>query len=77
MACEQPGTRAGISSPATGPDSATSATLTGTRMSTVQQSRAELVRLTSARAAGSAAFSAGPASTGTMIEVSAPPSTMS
>ena len=34
--------------------------------------------LTSALAAGSAgAFSAGPASTGTMIEVSAPPSTMS
>ena len=76
--CWQPDRPSGISSETSGPAAMASATLTGTRMATVQVSRAELIWLTSRAAAGSEPErAAGPASTGTMMAVSAPPRTMS
>ncbi len=61
-----------------GPAATARTTLTGARMATVQVSSAALTWLTSRPAAGSVPDrSAGRASTGTMMAVSAPPRTMS
>ena len=65
---------AGFSSEAIGPAAAAMATVSGTTMTTVQVSNAEVIWLTRAFSAGSlAARSAERASTGTIALVSAPP----
>jgi hypothetical protein len=68
-----------MSTEITGPAASTRATLTGTRMTAVQVSKAEEIAFRSRTASSSSVTvrSAGPASTGTTIAVSAPPSTMS
>ena len=69
---------AGLSRDAIGPAAATMPTVSGTTMMTVQVSRAEVILLTCALAAGSsAARSAERASTGIIALVSAPPRTSS
>ena len=68
----------GFSSEAIGPAAATMITTTGTRMTTVQVSSAEVIWPTRAFSAGSrTARSAERASTGTIALVSAPPRTSS
>jgi hypothetical protein len=67
-----------MSSEVTGPATRARITLAGTSSMTVQVSSADEIWLVARAASGSAPDrSAGPASTGTMMLASAPPSTMS